>query len=163
MVDETNDLGITPDNLRTLLYHLGTALDERLTIFRHGTAYESVRPSDTRVFVAATRGYKTISEIARFLKITRQAAQISVHRLQALKVLDLEPMPNNKRDKHVVVTAKGKLAANTVKQQVVRFEAEFAAVIGEEHLSQFRKSLEALLEAARSNNARDKLMLAKKG
>jgi DNA-binding MarR family transcriptional regulator len=162
MVDEISDLAIAPDNLRTLLYHLGVALDERLTIFRHGTPYEAVRPSDARVFVAVTRGHKTISEIARFLKITRQAAQISVHRLQALKVLDLEPMPHNKRDKHVVVTAKGKIAASSAKQQVMRFEAEFAAVIGEDHLALFRKSLEALLGAARSNNARDKLMLDQK-
>ncbi len=162
MVDEIDDLAVAPDNLRTLLYHLGAALDERLSIFRHGTPYESVRPSDARVFVAVTRGHKTISEIARFLKITRQAAQISVHRLQALKVLDLEPMPHNRRDKNVVVTAKGKLAASTAKQQVMRFESEFAAVIGAEHLAQFRASLEALLEAARTHNVRDKAMLAKK-
>ncbi len=162
MVDKTDDLAVTPDNLRTVLYHLGVALDERLAVFRHGTPYETVRPSDARVFVAVTRGNRTISEIARFLKITRQAAQSSVHRLKLLKVLALEPMPQNKRDKEVVLTAKGKIAAASAKHQVARFEREFEAAIGEEHLAQFRQSLVTLLQEARSNNARDKALLATK-
>lgn len=159
MVDHVENIAVAPDNLRTLLYHLGLALDERLSLYRHGTPYEKVRPSDARVFVAVTRNHQTISEIARFLRITRQAAQISVHRLQDLKILDLEPMPGNKRDKQVVLTAKGRHAAASARQQVQQFETECVAVIGEEGLAQFRQSLGALLVAVQANNTVDRKRL----
>jgi DNA-binding MarR family transcriptional regulator len=154
MVDN-QDVPPPADNIRTLLYHLGTALDERLTLFRRGTPYEKVRPSDVRVFVAAARQPSTISEIARALKVTRQAVQASVHRLQEIKVLDLQAIPGNQRDKHVVVTARGMHARNTASQQIQQFEKEFAAVIGEEDLEKFRINLICLLDATRDKNKAD--------
>lgn len=144
-----------PDNIRTLLHYLGQALDERLTHFRRGTVYEAVRPSDVRVFVSATRKPQTISEIARDMGVTRQAAQASVHRLHKLQVLDLQAAPHNKRDKIVVVTAKGQHAAKTAAQQVKRFEEEFAAVIGADGLATFRKNLVAILKATQAHNKSD--------
>jgi DNA-binding MarR family transcriptional regulator len=152
MVD---DLPAVQDNIRTMLYQLGMALDERLSHFRYGTIYESVRPSDVRVFVRAMRSKQTISEIARGLGISRQAAQVAVHRLQKIQVLDLDAVPGNKRDKLVVITARGQHAAQTARQQIKRFEAEFADVIGEKGLATFRKNLSAILESTRTLNAKD--------
>ena len=146
---------VSPENIRSLIYHLGMALDERIMIFRKGTPYQSVRPSDVRAFVTAAQSPKTISEIARQLGITRQAVQASIQRLQKLQVLDLQPMPHNKRDKLVVLTTRGRNANNTAAQQVGRFEKEFALVIGEEGMKQFRKNLVAVLEATRLNNKAD--------
>jgi DNA-binding MarR family transcriptional regulator len=150
-----DDLLPAQDNIRTILYYLGQALDERLSHFRRGTIYETVRPSDVRVFLRALRQAQTISEIARGLGISRQAAQSSVHRLQAIQVLDLEAVPGNKRDKIVLVTPKGQHASNTARQQIKRFEAEFVEVIGEDGLAAFRKNLTAILEATRALNAAD--------
>jgi DNA-binding MarR family transcriptional regulator len=143
------------DNFRTLLYHLGQALDVRLSHYRRGTIYESVRPSDVRVFVAATRKRQTISDIAREIQITRQAAQTSVRRLQKLQVLDLEAAPNNKRDKIVVVTSKGQHARKTANAQIQRFEAEFAEVIGASRVEQFRSDLVLLLDATKARNQKE--------
>ena len=42
---------------------------------------------------------------------------------------------------------------------IAQFEEEFAAVIGEEHLGQFRQSLVILLDEVRANNVRDKQVL----
>jgi DNA-binding MarR family transcriptional regulator len=151
MVD---DINAPPpnDNFRTLLHHLGQALDVRLSHYRRGTIYESVRPSDVRVFVAATRKRQTISEIARNIHVTRQAAQASVKRLQKLQILDLETAAHNKRDKIVVVTAKGQHARKTANLQIQRFEAEFAEVIGVDRVEQFRNDLVALLSATKARN-----------
>jgi DNA-binding MarR family transcriptional regulator len=150
-----DDLTPAPDNIRTMLYFLGVALDERLQHFRKGTIYEQVRASDVRVFMRAIREKNTISELARQLNISRQAVQSSVQRLQKLQVLDLEAPPGNKRDKLVVITAKGHHARNTALQQIQRFEDEFAAVIGVDGLETFRKSLIAILEQTRKLNAAD--------
>jgi DNA-binding MarR family transcriptional regulator len=150
-----DDLEPSRDNIRTMLYFLGVALDERMTHYRKGTVYESVRPSDVRVFMRAIRKKQTISEIARELNISRQAAQSSVQRLQKLQVLDLESLPSNKRDKFVIVTAKGQHARNTAASQIKRFEGELTAVIGAQGLETFRKNLVTILESTRALNVAD--------
>ena len=145
MVDE-NHMPVEQDNVRTLMYYLGLAVDERLTQLRKGTPYEKVRPSDARVFVRALRHSQTISEIARELQITRQAAQMSVQRLLKLGVLKLQTIEGNKRDKLVVVTPRGMLASKTAGQQVSLVEKEFAALIGKDKVEEFRHMLVILLD-----------------
>ena len=146
--------GVPPiDNIRTLNYYLGLAIDARLSEFRYGSPYENVRPSDVRLFVTAARKEQTISNIARELSITRQAAQMSVQRLLKLKVVELRAMPANKRDKLVVITQKGKLASNSAVQQVKMLEAEFAKAIGADALATFRKNLDILLATTRAQTA----------
>lgn len=146
MVDE-NDEQVPQDNLRTLLYYLGLALDDRLSQLRKGTPYEKVRPSDVRVFVRALRHSQSISEIARELRITRQAAQMSVQRLMAIGVLELQAMANNKREKMVVVTPRGMMARKTANQQIILLENELGGIIGKDHLEKFRRDLIMMLES----------------
>ena len=145
MVDEQVSR-VPIDNIRTLLYYLGLAIDERMSQYRRGTPYENVRPSDVRVFVRASRSTYTISEIARELQITRQAAQSSVQRLIKLQVIALKMLPGNKRDKVVVITPKGELANRSARQQVVNLENEFAEMIGKDKLEDLRISLGVMLE-----------------
>jgi DNA-binding MarR family transcriptional regulator len=148
MVDENNK-PLAQDNLRTLLFYLGLAIDDRLSQLRRGTPYEKVRPSDVRVFARALRKSQTISEIAREMRITRQAAQSSVQRLMKLQLLELESIPNNKRDKLVRVTPRGVLASKTAGQQIGQIEAEFASFISKDKVEEFRKHLEMMLDGLR--------------
>jgi DNA-binding MarR family transcriptional regulator len=145
MVDKESER-VPIDNIRTLLYYLGLAIDARMSQFRRGTPYENVRPSDVRVFVRASRSAFTISDIARELQITRQAAQSSVQRLLKLQVIALKLLPGNKRDKVVVITPKGELATKTARQQVVNLENEFAEMVGKEKLEELRCTLSIMLE-----------------
>lgn len=145
MVDEQSSR-VPVDNIRTLLYYLGLAIDGRMSQYRRGTPYENVRPSDVRVFVRASRGTYTISEIARELQITRQAAQSSVQRLIKLQVIALKNLPGNKRDKVVIITPKGELASKTARQQIGDLENELAEIIGKEKLEDLRISLGIMLE-----------------
>jgi DNA-binding MarR family transcriptional regulator len=134
------------DNIRNILYQLAHVLDERLLQYRKGSRYEKVWQSDTRVFVQATRRKMTLSEIARELKITRQAVQASVKRLRELDVLDLEAMPQNRRDKWVVITPRGKVAQAGVVRQVTEIEEEITTGLGSMDLETFRKALLSVLE-----------------
>jgi DNA-binding MarR family transcriptional regulator len=149
MVDG-KDKPIAQDNLRTLLFYLGLAIDDRLSQLRQGTPYEKVRPSDVRVFVRAFRKPQTISDIARDMQITRQAAQSSVQRLMKLQLLELQSIPENKRDKLVKVTARGVLASKTAGQQISQIEAEFAGIIGQNKVEEFRKHLQMMLDGFRA-------------
>jgi DNA-binding MarR family transcriptional regulator len=142
MVD--NQAVVPKNNIRGLLYHLAAGLDVRLSSYRKGTRYASVRHSDVRVFVQAHREPQTISDLSRTLRISRQAVHASVHRLCELKVVELVPDPQDRREKIVVMTERGMSAQRTAQQQVIMLENEIAEVIGREGLEQLRQMLEKL-------------------
>lgn len=139
MIDENAPIPI--DNIRSLLYILSEALDGRLKHYRKGTRYETVRPSDIRVFMAAWRQPQTVSQIARALNVSRQAVHMSIKRLAALGVVGFDPSSPGKRDKNLVVTDRGHQARHAAQQQVVRLEAECEAVIGADGMMQLRSLL----------------------
>jgi DNA-binding MarR family transcriptional regulator len=142
MVDETNNsiqvgiLNLTSDFL--------AAINERYISMRKGTRYESVRQFDGRVFVAATREGYTESEIARIFGVSRQAVHASVERLIALKLLERQAIPGNRRDKRIALTERGIHASQTVNQHIATVEAECAAIIGEDNFRTFRLQLELI-------------------
>ncbi len=144
MIDD-QDIGPPETNLRTLIHFLGEMIDAKFVNWRKDTPYAGVRASDVRVFVTATRGPKSISEIARKLGISRQSAQASVKRLIKLGVVELERLPDNKREKLVLITPRGVLAGKTAKQQIETIESDVAAIIGRENLENMRKNLTELV------------------
>lgn len=135
---------IPVNNLRTLLQNVSEGFDTRLEVLRRGTRYESVRRSDIRVGFLAFRRPQTMAELARTLKISRQAVQMSVRRLTSLGVVELQPVPGNGRDKLVVVTDRGQMARQAVKEQLQIVESECAAVIGADGVEKLRLYLTAL-------------------
>ncbi len=142
MIDKNSTLrGL---GIRNLTAEFLAALDDRYTAMRKGTRYENVRQFDGRVFVAATREGLTESEIARAFQVTRQAVHASVERLIALKLLERQAIPGNRRDKHIVLTERGQHAKQTAGQQIAEIEAECAAIIGQENFKTFRLQLELI-------------------
>jgi DNA-binding MarR family transcriptional regulator len=136
-----SDPSVPIDNIRSLILFVTQCIDDRMASYRRGTRYESVRPSDVRVFVSALRQPRRIADLARILRISRQAVQMSVHRLQELKVVELQAIPGNNRDKLVVVTDRGRMARRTAQEQIARLEAEVANVIGADGLETVRELL----------------------
>jgi DNA-binding MarR family transcriptional regulator len=134
-------------NIRSLILDISLGLDNRLQGLRDGTRYANVRDSDVKVFMRAFRAPRSVAEIARSLDISRQAVHASVKRLQAIKVVELQPQPGNGRDKLVVVTERGFHAQDTAVQQLNIIEAEMAAVIGADALEQLRHQLSLLSQA----------------
>jgi len=57
----------------------------------------------------------------------------------------LDSATENKREKRVVVTAKGQMANKTAAEQILAEEAAMAAVFGRDNLEQLRSWLEKLL------------------
>jgi DNA-binding MarR family transcriptional regulator len=152
MLDDQESTAIPQDNLRSLNMYLAKEIDRRFSIFRRGTRYENVRPSDVRVFVLASRGPQTISVMAGVLDVSRQAVHASVQRLVKLGILALEATPNNQRDKTVIVTPRGEHARRTAVEQVKMLEAEFAEAIGKEQLEALRAGLLVLTSATKARN-----------
>lgn len=134
-------------NIRSLLNEITVAVDDKLRNLREGTRYGQVRNSDVKVFMRAFRSNATVSEIARSLDITRQAVHASVQRLMALKVVELQPIPDNSRDKLVVLTERGRHAQQTAVDQIKTIEDLMASVIGKDELKTLRKHLHMLAVA----------------
>jgi DNA-binding MarR family transcriptional regulator len=135
------------NNIGTLVRELSTGIDLRLQQLRAGTRYETVRNSDVKVFIRALRSGATVSSIARDLDITRQAVHASVQRLKTVKVVELQPLPNNSRDKLVVVTQQGLHAQQTAVEQIKLIEERMAKIIGKRQLETLRGQLQMLGDA----------------
>jgi DNA-binding MarR family transcriptional regulator len=146
MVDN-NKLEFPTQNIRSLLNEISVAIDKNLQSQRLGSRYEGVRDSDVKVFMRAFRSEETVSEIARSLNVTRQAVHASVQRLMELKVLALQAMPNNSRDKLVVVTERGRHAQQVSLDHILSLENHMAAVIGEKELKTLRKHLHMIAQS----------------
>jgi DNA-binding MarR family transcriptional regulator len=95
----------------------------------------------------AFRSEATVSEIARSLNVTRQAVHASVQRLIELKVVSLQPILNNSRDKLVVITERGRHAQQTAIDQINTFENHMASVIGKKEFKILRKQLHQIAES----------------
>ncbi len=142
MID--GELAVPLNNIRSLIQGVSDGLDAKLHAYRKGTRYESVRPSDVRVFVLALRQPRSISELARILGVTRQAVHASVKRLRQLKIIDLQSNSAHPQEKLVVLTDSGAKARQAAQVQVEQMEADIAAIIGKDGLENLRITLAAL-------------------
>ncbi len=142
MID--GDLAVPLNNIRSLIQGVSDGLDAKLHAYRKGTRYESVRPSDVRVFVLALRQPRTISDLARILGVSRQAVHSSVKRLRQLKILDLQANSDHPQERRVVLTDSGAKARLAAQMQVEQMEAEIATIIGKDGLENLRSTLATL-------------------
>jgi DNA-binding MarR family transcriptional regulator len=140
-----NDNPIPFDNLRGLLQDLATVLDDHFSNLRQGTRYESIRKSDTKVFILASRDPRSMAALAKDLAISRQAVHDCVKRLIDLEIVELVAHPNNSRDKIVAVTERGLKARMVALGQIQILEAHCAELLGKEEFELFRKMLVTLL------------------
>jgi DNA-binding MarR family transcriptional regulator len=143
---------VPKDNLRRLVKNLSESIDLRLSEVIEGTPYENVRPSDGQVMANVERGYESIAAIANQLNISRQAVHMSASRLQAHGLVELVEVPNNKRDKRILITPTGYKQLRRVAKEMEESDAEFESVIGPANLAKFRKhliDLDAFLVARR--------------
>jgi len=134
------------DNIKGLVQDLTEKLDARMDVLRIGTPFEHVRPGDAKTFMLISRHPRTISELARALRITRQATHNSILRLIEKDLIRLEPAPGSQRDKIPAVTKKGHAARRWVARNLAVIEAELEEIIGKKRLKEFRKTLIDLLK-----------------
>jgi len=136
-------------NIRTLTYFLRQMMDHRIDELRAGSPFAHLRASDLRVFVAAARDNRTMSNIARLMHITRQSVQSSVQRLEKIGVVRLVAIKGNKRDKLVHLTRRGTLARSLAVKVLATVDQEFNAVLGQDDYAQFKTTMFKLISAYR--------------
>ncbi len=119
--------------------------NEQMDEARAHTEFASVRASDIRVFAQLRGRDVKLSQIHREMGFSRQAAQQAIDRLVEQGMLRVEPLPDSKRDKIVLITEKGQRWRSIAAAQIKDIEMKCEQVIGAEGTEQLRQYLIALL------------------
>lgn len=134
------------NNIKGLVQDLVEKLDIRMHLMRKGTPWEDVRTSDAKLFMLSARHQRSITDLAKALGISRQAAHKSVQRLLDHGVIELQQLPGNSRDKYVVITDEGNKARIQAAKNLKAIESEIEKKIGKKRLAAFRQTLIDLID-----------------
>lgn len=128
------------NNLKALLQDKILLLEERLQKKRIHSTYKNLTHAETRI-LATLRGEElTIAEISRRLSVSRQAVHKIIAKLVKRKLLKLEAIEGNARDKRIVFTTAGKKMKQEAKNKLRELEQEVKSAIGA-HRFQLLKSI----------------------
>jgi DNA-binding MarR family transcriptional regulator len=152
-MDDKHKIGLSTDNLRTLLFYLSVEMDNRLAHLRKNTAFKDVRPADARLLVLATRKPSNLSEIAEIAGITRQAVHLAVQRLERCGLLTLENRTGDRREKIVTPTDLAWDGVKLAGEHIGSLELELATALGREGLELLRSYLKISLQHLRNGEA----------
>lgn len=133
------------ESIRNLLQSLVDQLDDSARTSAQPVIAPPIRPSDEKVFMLITGEAQTISQLARSLDISRQAAHASISRLAARNYVRLEHAPQSRRDKIATVTPEGERARLAVGARQAKVEADLEKAVGRDRLDEFQQTLKDLL------------------
>jgi DNA-binding MarR family transcriptional regulator len=118
------------NNLKALLQEKIWLLDNRLQQKRMVSAYKGLTEAEVRI-LAAIRGEElTISELARRLGVSRQAVHKIISSLVQRKLLKLQSIDGNARDKRIVFTSIGEAMKKEAANILHELEQEVESVLG---------------------------------
>jgi DNA-binding MarR family transcriptional regulator len=129
------------DNLKALLQEKIWLLENRLKKKRALSSYKALTEAEARV-LAILRGEElTISEVARRLAVSRQAVHKIISNLVERKLLKLNQLEENARDKQIVFTPLGEAMKKEAAKLLLELEQEVEVAIGESNLHLLKELL----------------------
>ena len=135
---------VVHDNIRGLIQDLSEQFDAMSDVARKQTVFADARPADAKTFMLISRHPRGLTELAKALKISRQAAHKSVQRLVEAGLIEFEFAEGSKRDKIARITKPGLEARKVGLGIAAQVEAYVKERVGEEGLEQLRRLLIAL-------------------
>jgi DNA-binding MarR family transcriptional regulator len=138
-----------PDYNLTFLLALGfrTVIDD---LHKHLAAlgYDDVRPAHGFAFQRLAPNGATGNEVAEFLDITKQAASEMVDYLEQHGYVTRQPHPTDRRGKIITLTARGWGCIRETEAILSHLEAQWATIIGIQHMEELRADLRKLVTVA---------------
>jgi len=129
------------ENLGQLLLRAFRWFDQGLIAHMHAAGWPAIRRSHSLVFAHLDRGGTRISELARRIGISRQAAQETVSELVGMGLVELVPDPSNRSARLVMVTHAGANSVKAARRAYVGMERELERRIGARSYAALRKAL----------------------
>jgi DNA-binding MarR family transcriptional regulator len=129
-------------NLRYLLMHRSAWFEERILqeAERHGYGY--VTPSMNRLFAHMRHRPVSISDLARSLDVSRQAAHQTLSEAMRHGLVELVHSEDDKRVKLVRFSKKGLEMSAIAAKSIARIEQELESRIGRTDMEALRRILE---------------------
>lgn len=132
-------------NLRGLIQDLSEYSDILAHEIREKTVFAGTSQADAKTFMLISRHPRGITDLAKALNISRQAAHKSVRRLVEVGVVSYELAPGSRRDRIARITDQGLEARKVGLEIAAGVERNFRERIGEEDLETLRSLLMRLL------------------
>lgn len=132
-----SDYGLLRD-----LVHATYWLDDGLQAYMREHAGMSLPRAQSMMMVYISEGVDRPSDLAKRLRVTKQAVQQGLKELIAKNILTIEPDPNNGRQKLIRLTDHGRELRNIARQGLEDLEATLKRHIGVEPVQAMRKALD---------------------
>jgi len=130
-----------PDNLRAHLYRRFKWFENQVLELAKNSKYHYLSLSQIRVFAFLRGCDMTISDLAKLMNISRQAAQKTVSSLLDLGLVELTESPKNLSAKMIKVTVEGQKIQQWSRQAIDHSERLLASKIGPEKLKLLKEIL----------------------
>lgn len=114
--------------------------------------FASASTAERKLFAALRGESRSISELSRYLGVSRQAVHHTVHKLVSKGVVTLQHADNNRRDKLVTISEQGREVQAMTAKHFQAIERKMASTLGRERVVLLR---EVLLEHREKTGARD--------
>ena len=113
--------------------------------------YGDLRPVHGFFFSLIAPDGATITEVARHLEITKQAASEMASYLEQHGYIVRQPDPQDRRGKIVTLTERGWACIQAAESAMSRQEAQWSALIGAERMANLRADLRRCIMASNGN------------
>ncbi len=128
--------------LRSLV-HATYWLDDGLQAYMQHHAGIYLPRAQSMAMVYLTEGVDRPSDLAIKLAVSKQATQQVLKELQAKGLVEMQPDPNNGRQKRIVLTTHGRELRSIAQRGLLSLEAQLKERVGEQKLSCMSSALEA--------------------
>jgi DNA-binding MarR family transcriptional regulator len=138
---ETNVKGLLQDTLDWM--------EQRNAELREHSPFADATLADAKFFACLRGRERALSDVARTLGVSRQAAHHTAHRLVVQGVIELVPSPHDGREKLVRITPHGNAAQVLAARNLRQIERELARNIGRDNVELVRDLLVKHLETVK--------------
>lgn len=140
--------------IRGLLHDLNEQLDSIAAELREHSEFAGTRPADAKTFIMISRHPRGLTDLAKALGVSRQAAHKSVQRLVEAGVIEFTYAKGSKRDMIAQITEKGLAARKAGQDMALEIEGLISSRIGDDQTTQLRTLLLQLTQPPlKQNNA----------
>ncbi|GAA3915600.1 MarR family winged helix-turn-helix transcriptional regulator [Litoribacillus peritrichatus] len=129
------------DNLKSYLLERYEWYEAQLLDGVRAAGYSSLTPAQARVFGRLKGQSRNISDLAKLLQVSRQAAQKTVAGLVEMGLLELTPCPENKSAKVVSITKQGHQLRQVAAEEMTKIESRIAKKIGQEAFDNLKQCM----------------------
>ena len=136
---------VGPDNIRGLVQDLAERSDALAHEIREKTVFAGTRPADAKAFMLISRRPRGLTELAKALQVSRQAAHKAVQRLVDAGVVSYDYAEGSKRDMIATLTKDGLEARKVGLQIAATVEDWVSERIGKDDLETLRSLLVRIL------------------